>query len=151
KNEHPALVLSLLHVSPPTFNTLLSKIQDHPIFQNNSDNQQLHGQPIPRSKPADPLNFQLAVVLYQFRHFGNAVSMQKVGLWAGLGYGTVDKCTRWVMKAMCYESFRRVVMRWLNENQKEEASWWVESRSCPGWHGVWLMVDGTLVPLFSQP
>ncbi|KAF8592634.1 hypothetical protein K439DRAFT_26231 [Ramaria rubella] len=75
--------------------------------------------------------------------------MQKVGLWAGLGYGTVDKCTRWVMKAVCDESFRRVVMRWPNENQKEEASWWVESCSCPGWRGGWLMVDGTLVPLFA--
>ncbi|KAF8585434.1 hypothetical protein K439DRAFT_1632704, partial [Ramaria rubella] len=92
----------------------------------------------------------LAVVLYQFSHFGNAASMQKVSLWAGLGYGTVDKCMWWVMKAVCDESFRRVVMRWPNENEKEEASRWVESHSCLGWRGGWLMVDGTLVPLFAQ-
>ncbi|KAF8579953.1 hypothetical protein K439DRAFT_1662975, partial [Ramaria rubella] len=137
KNEHPTLFRSLLRVSRPTFDALLSKIQDHPIFQNNSDNQQL------------AVNLQIAVVLYRFGHFGNAASMQKVGLWAGLGYGTVDRCTRRVMKAVCDESFRRVVMRWPNENQKEEASRWVKSRSCPGWRGGWLMVDGTLVPLFA--
>ncbi|KAF8590622.1 hypothetical protein K439DRAFT_1329778, partial [Ramaria rubella] len=130
---------SLLRILPSTFDALLSKIEHHPVFQNNSDNQQI------------PVISQLAVVLYRFGHFGNAASMQKVGPWAGLRYGTVDKCTQRVMKAVCDESFRRVVMRWLNEHQKEEASRWVESQSCPGWCGGWLMVNGTLVPLFSRP
>ncbi|KAF8579788.1 hypothetical protein K439DRAFT_1620305 [Ramaria rubella] len=139
KAEHPALFRSLLRVTPSTFDASLSKIQDHPIFQSNSEKQQI------------PVNQQLAVVLYRFGHYGNAASMQKVGLWAGLGYGTVDKCTRRVMKAVCDEGFRRVVMRWPDDIQREEASRWVESRSCAGWRGGWLMVDGTLVPLFARP
>ncbi|KAF8584006.1 hypothetical protein K439DRAFT_1647047 [Ramaria rubella] len=57
-------------------------------------------------------------------------------------------CTRWVMKAVCDENFRKVVMRWPNDNQKEDARNRVESRSCPGWHDGWLMVDGTLVPFW---
>ncbi|KAF8584055.1 hypothetical protein K439DRAFT_1239494, partial [Ramaria rubella] len=139
KAEHLALFQSLLRVTPSTFDALLSKIQDHAVFQNNSEKQQL------------PVNQQLAVVLYRLGHYGNATSMQKVGLWAGFGYGTVDKCTQQVLTAVCDEGFRRVVMRWPSEIQKAEASSWVESCSCSGWCGGWLMVDGTLVPLFAQP
>ncbi|KAF8580684.1 hypothetical protein K439DRAFT_1237987, partial [Ramaria rubella] len=118
KTNHPTLFRSLLHISPRTFDALFSKIEHHPVFQNNSDNQQI------------PVDHQLAVVLYRFGHFGNAATLQKVGLWAGLGYGTVDKCTRQVMQAVCDENFRKVVMRWPNDNQKEDARNWVESRSC---------------------
>ncbi|KAF8589563.1 hypothetical protein K439DRAFT_1645027 [Ramaria rubella] len=122
KPKHPALFQSLLCVSPPTFDALLSKIKGHPVFQNNSDNKQI------------PVSHQLAIVLYH---------IQNVGLWAGLGYGTVDK--------LCDEGFQRVVMRWPSQGQKEQASDWVESQSCMGWHGGWLMFDGTLVPLFTHP
>ncbi|KIJ55448.1 hypothetical protein M422DRAFT_121758, partial [Sphaerobolus stellatus SS14] len=38
-----------------------------------------------------------------------------------------------------------------NEKQKDEAKAWVESWSCPAWQEGWLMIDGTLVPLFAQP
>ncbi|KAF8584918.1 hypothetical protein K439DRAFT_1616396 [Ramaria rubella] len=123
KAEHLALFQSLLRVTPSTFDALLLKIQDHPVFQSNSDKQQI------------PVNQQLAVILYRFGHHGNAASMQKVGLWARLGYGTVDKCTQRVMKAVCDEGFRRVVMRWPDDIQREEASRWVESQSCAGWRG----------------
>ncbi|KAF8573191.1 hypothetical protein K439DRAFT_1650049 [Ramaria rubella] len=121
---HPALFRSLLRVTPSTFDVSLSKIQDHPVFQSNSEKQQI------------PVNQQLAVVLYRFGHYGNAASMQKVGLWAGLGYGTVDKCTRRVMKAVCDEGFRRVVMRWPDDIQREEASrWGFRAASTMRWHG----------------
>ncbi|KAF8586813.1 hypothetical protein K439DRAFT_1646106 [Ramaria rubella] len=136
KTDHPALFQSLLCISPRTFDALFSKIEHHPVFQNNSDNQQI------------PVDHQLAVVLYRFGHFGNAATLQKVGLWVGLGYGMVNKCTWWVMQAVCDENFRKVVMRWPNDNQKEDARNWVESRSCPGWRDGWLLVDGTLVPFW---
>ncbi|KAF8580166.1 hypothetical protein K439DRAFT_1290712, partial [Ramaria rubella] len=84
KTEHLALFQSLLHMSPCTFDALLSKIQNHPVFQNNSDNEQIS------------VDYQVAIILYCLGHFGNAASMQKVGLWAGYGYGTVDKCTQQV-------------------------------------------------------
>lgn len=34
---------------------------------------------------------------------------------------------------------------------KSEAKEWVEDKSCPAWRNGWLMVDGTLVPLFRRP
>jgi len=34
---------------------------------------------------------------------------------------------------------------------KAEAKDWVEKQSCPAWRNGWLMVDGTLVPLFRRP
>ncbi|KAF8587606.1 hypothetical protein K439DRAFT_1645808 [Ramaria rubella] len=103
KAEHPALFQSLLCITPLTFDVLLLKIQDHLVFQSNSD------------KPQIPVTHQCTVVF-----------MQKVGLWAGLGYGTVDKCTRRVLKAVCDEG-------WPNDSQRKEAGTWMESRSCPGW------------------
>ncbi|KAF8584781.1 hypothetical protein K439DRAFT_1345129, partial [Ramaria rubella] len=130
---------SLLCVSLHTFDALLLKVQGHPVFQNNLKNEQIS------------VDSQVAIVLYRLGHFRNATSMQKVGLWVGYGYGTVDKCMWCVMTAVCDEGFRRVVMRWPNERQKEEASNWVESRSCAAWWGGWLMVDGTLVSLFAHP
>ncbi|KAF8585679.1 hypothetical protein K439DRAFT_1342890, partial [Ramaria rubella] len=139
KPEHLALFQSLLHVSLPTFDTCLSEIEDHLVFQNNSDNEQI------------PVSHQLAIVLYWLGHFGNVASIQKVGLWVGLGYGTVDKCMCRVMTVVCDEGFWRVVMRWPSQGQKEQASDWVESRSCMGWHGGWLMDDDMLVPLFAHP
>ncbi|KAF8573639.1 hypothetical protein K439DRAFT_1649956 [Ramaria rubella] len=132
KTNHPSLFRSLLRVSPRTFNALLSKVQGHPVFQNNSENEQIS------------VDSQVAIVLYRLGHFGNAASMEKVGLWAGYGYRTVDKGTWCVMTAVCDEGFRRVVMRWPNERQKEEVSDWVESHLCVAWRGGWLMVDGTL-------
>ena len=34
---------------------------------------------------------------------------------------------------------------------KAEAKDWVEKQSCLAWRNGWLMVDGTLVPLFRRP
>ncbi|KAG2350051.1 hypothetical protein BDR05DRAFT_833981, partial [Suillus weaverae] len=33
----------------------------------------------------------------------------------------------------------------------EQAKEWVEEASCPAWQHGWLMVDGTLVPLYQHP
>jgi hypothetical protein len=118
---------------------LLNKIINHAVFQNNSDNQQLL------------VEQQLAVTLYQFGHYGNAASQQKVGLWAGWGAGTVDLCTRQVMTAICDEAFRKTVMEWPDEDRKSKAKQWVEDHSCPAWQDGWCIVDGTLVPLFAHP
>ena len=52
-----------------------------PVFHINSENNQL------------PVNIQLVITLFRFGHYGNAASIQKVGLWAGVGVGTVDLCT----------------------------------------------------------
>ena len=90
------------------------------------------------------VNEQLAIALYCFGHYGNAVSTMKVALWAGPGFGTVPLVTNRVIKALCSEQFCHSALQWLSDAAKE----WVEQQSCPAWRNGWLMVDGTLVALF---
>jgi hypothetical protein len=139
KLHHPQIFRSYLQVSPATFDATVDKLRDDAAFQNDSENQQL------------PVEHQLAVTLYRFGHYGNAASVQKVGLWAGLGYGTVDLFTWRVMTALCRLPFRQMATRWSSQDAKEKAKDWVEAQSCPFWRNGWLMVDGTLVPLFARP
>ena len=128
-----------MHVTPECFNAILAAIHDDPIFHNNSHNQQ------------HLVAEQLAITLYHFGHFSNMASTLKVGLWSGVGYGTVDHITKWVMTAVCRETFQHGSLHWADESEKEAAKAWVEENSCPAWRDGWLMVDGTLVPLISHP
>jgi hypothetical protein len=75
----------------------------------------------------------------------------KVALWAGVGYGTVRLFTNQVMLAVCKEKFCCSALRWADNDAKEKAKNWVADASCPAWQDGWLMVDGTLVPLFMRP
>ena len=97
-----------------------------------------------------PVEEQLAIMLYRFGHYGNAASTMKVTLWAGVGYGTIKLVTTWVMKAICDQQFCRATMPWSDPAKIEQAKAWVEGHSCLAWWDGWLMVDGTLVPLFQQ-
>ncbi|KAE9396664.1 hypothetical protein BT96DRAFT_958144 [Gymnopus androsaceus JB14] len=36
-------------------------------------------------------------------------------------------------------------------DEKEEAKKWVERHSCKAWRNGWCFVDGTLIPLYTQP
>ncbi|KAF8589742.1 hypothetical protein K439DRAFT_1645003 [Ramaria rubella] len=101
KQDYPELFHSYVQIWPAVFDVLVTKLQDHPIFHNNSDNKQI------------PIEFQVAVTLYRLGHFGNAVSLTKVVLWASWGFGTVDLCTK------C--SFRKMVMKWPSDDEKEQA------------------------------
>ncbi|KAF8573272.1 hypothetical protein K439DRAFT_1252730, partial [Ramaria rubella] len=139
KHHHPTIFRSFVCVMPSTFDTLVCKLQGDPVFHNNSQNKQI------------TVEKQLAVVLCCFGHFGNAASAQKVGLWDGLGYGTVDLCTRWVMEALCHPEMRLMATKWPDSAAKAKAKAWVQEQSCPMWKDRWLMVDGTLVPLFVRP
>jgi hypothetical protein len=114
-------------------------IKDDSIFHNNSNNPQM------------PVAEQVAIALYHFGHYGNAASQMKVALWAGVGYGTVSLVTSQVMAAICSEYFRHSALKWTSDGAKETAKAWVESASCPAWRNRWLMVDGSLVPLFMCP
>jgi hypothetical protein len=55
------------------------------------------------------------------------------------------------MHASCDECFCQVVMQWPSDEQMQEAKDWVEANSFPAWHKGWLMVDGTLIPMFQCP
>ena len=69
-------------MTPECFDALLAAIQGHPIFHNNSHVEQLS------------VDVQLAIALYRFGHYGNAASVCKVAIWAGVGFGTVTLATR---------------------------------------------------------
>ncbi|KAF7300902.1 DDE Tnp4 domain-containing protein [Mycena kentingensis (nom. inval.)] len=140
KSDYPDFFRSYLRVTPATFDALISAIEDDPVFHNNSDTaEQL------------PVPVQLAIALYRFGHYGNGVSVRKVGLQLGVGFGTVVKATRRVIAALCRDRVRQAAIRWPTEAEKEVAKQWVEEHSCPAWRDGWLMVDGTLVPLYARP
>ncbi|KAG2738854.1 hypothetical protein P692DRAFT_201903961 [Suillus brevipes Sb2] len=128
-----------VRVTPDCFDVLVSTLQDDPVFHNQSN------------LPQMPVDAQLAIALYRFGHYGNAISTKLVALWAGVGYGTVRFITQRVMKAICSDRFRRSALYWPTLDEKEEAKRWVEENSCPAWRDGWLMVDGTLVPLYARP
>ena len=139
KVNRPEIFRSYLRIDPTCFDDLVNVIQDDEVFHNNSNNSQM------------PVDEQLAIALYHFGHYGNAASTMKVALWAGAGFGTVLLVTKRVVKALCSERFRHSALRWTSDGAKEVAKAWVEETSCPAWRDGWLMVDGTLVPLFTQP
>ena len=139
KVNRPEIFRSYLRITPQCFDDLVTTLQDDPIFHNNSNNQQTS------------VDKQVAIALYRFGHYGNAASQMKVALWAGVGYGTVSLFTSRVMAATCSNNFRHSALHWPNEEAKEAAKNWVENASCPAWRDGWLMVDGTLVPLFMRP
>lgn len=142
KIDRPEIFRSYTRLWPSTFNILLSKIYNNPVFHHGSNGGE-SGQML--------VEEQLCIALFHFGHYGNAASVPKVALWAGVGDGTVDLCTRWVMMTLCADEFRQSVVKWPSPEEHEVHKAWVEQRSCTGWCNGWVMVDGTLVPLFSRP
>ncbi|VDB88565.1 unnamed protein product [Peniophora sp. CBMAI 1063] len=124
---------------PATFDALVDAIRNDSVFKNNSHNKQTK------------VEYQVAIALYRLGHYGNAASTLKVALHFGISYGSVLKFTDRVLAAVCSDRFRASTVQWASADAKEVAMEWVESRSCPAWRKGWLMVDGTLVPLFQRP
>lgn len=139
KEERPDHFREQLRIWPSTFDLLVAALSSDPVFSNNSQNAQL------------PVDYQVAIVLFRFGHYGNASSVQAVANWAGVGKGTVLLVTRRVMRAILRRPFKDAYVRLPNEAEKEAAKAWVEEHSCKAWRGGWCMVDGTLVPLYNRP
>ncbi|EUC57648.1 DDE family endonuclease [Rhizoctonia solani AG-3 Rhs1AP] len=139
RNSRPEIFRDHLRVNPHTFDALVAAIIGDPVFQNNSNNSQI------------PVDQQVAVALYRLGHYGNAVSVKDVGLWAGWGAGTVDLVTRRFFVAICRPNFYQASVSWPTAEEQESAMEWVESQTCFEWHNGWLMVDGTLVILDRRP
>lgn len=117
KTERPLLFRRAVRLDPDTFDSLVAAISSDNAFLSGTSNSQM------------PVEWQLAIVLYRFGHFGNAASMQDIALWAGVEYGTVNVCTRRVIKAVCCDRFRSSAVAWLGPEEKESSKRWVESRS----------------------
>ncbi|KAF7368106.1 DDE Tnp4 domain-containing protein [Mycena sanguinolenta] len=139
KDTRPDLFRQELRVSPRTFDRLVAKLSEDPVFANNSNNAQM------------PVEDQLAITLFRFGHSGNAAGLQKVANWAGVGKGTITLVTRRVMTAVLRPTFMSEFVRMPTAAEKEKAKAWVEAHSCKAWRNGWCMVDGTLVALFDRP
>jgi len=88
KVERPDHFREILRVTPYTFDKLCEKIEDDPVFFNNSNNPQI------------PVEEQLTITLYRFGHDGNTASQASVGRWAGTGKGSPALHTKRVMTAV---------------------------------------------------
>jgi hypothetical protein len=139
KLERPDQFREILRVSPTTFDKIVDKIKDDPVFYNNSNNPQI------------PIEEQLTITLYRFGHDGNASSQAEVGRWAGAGKGSSSLHTKHVMSAILRRPFMNEAVRFPTPAEKEKGKAWVEAHSCQAWPNGILFVDGTLIPLFDRP
>lgn len=126
-----------LRVSPTTFDKLCDLLRLDEVFQNRSKH------------PQAPVEVQLAVFLYRAGHFGNAASVESVAQWAGASVGFVVKATQRVIAAII--GLHDEAIRPATEQEKASAKAWIGSQTCWEWRHGWIMVDGTLIPLFAKP
>ncbi|KAF8236445.1 hypothetical protein L208DRAFT_1251442 [Tricholoma matsutake] len=126
-----------LCIEPQTFDSLLSLIKDHPIFHNNSNNDQL------------AIHIQLSVFLFCAGHYGNASSPKDTAQWAGISVGGVEKCTDHVIVALL--SFHDEAIHFPDAVEKESLKSYVDEAVCPEWQGGFLLADGSKFPLYQRP
>jgi hypothetical protein len=126
-----------LHVEPQTFDSLVSRIEDHPIFYNNSNNSQL------------PVYIQLYIFLFRAGHYGNASSPEDTAQWAGISVGGVEKCTDRVIVALlsCHDN----AIHLPDAEEKESSKSYVGEAVCPEWRGGFLLADGSKFPFYQRP
>lgn len=139
KHDRPDHFRRDLRITPATFDALHARIAPDLIFSNNSNNEQM------------PVDHQLAITLFRFGHSGNGASVARVAAWAGYSTGAVLHATKRIMIALLRRDVQREVFTFPTAEEKEEAKKWVEAQSCKAWRGGWLMVDGTLIPLYARP
>ena len=134
----PDLFCQDLCIAPDTFNKILERISDHPIFFNNS------------TIPQCPIEEQLAIMLFCFGHYSNGASLEWVRKWAGTSKGLVKLAMRRVMMALLSPDFMKQAVQ-LPMDKEKEAKTWVKEHSCKAWHNGWCLVNGTLIPLYNWP
>ncbi|KIK75966.1 hypothetical protein PAXRUDRAFT_171187 [Paxillus rubicundulus Ve08.2h10] len=82
QSDHHCFI-NMLHVSPEVFQVILSLIEDHPVFLNNSGNAQ------------EAIEAQLGVTLYRMGQHGNDTSLEDIACFVGCSKGAEqEKC--WV-------------------------------------------------------
>jgi hypothetical protein len=137
RTHNPERFRRKLRVEPKTFDCLVSRIQDHSIFHNNSNNSQL------------PVYIQLYVFLFRVGHYGNASSPEDTAQWAGISVGGVEKCTDRVIVALlsCHDA----AIHLPDAAEKESSKLYVSNAVCPEWRGGFLLVDGSKFPFYQRP
>jgi hypothetical protein len=126
-----------LRVEPQTFDSLVAKIEDHPIFHNNSNNFQL------------PVHIQLCIFLFRAGHYGNSSSPEDTAQWSGISVGAVQKSTDRVVIALL--SHHDEAIHLPDAVEKEQSKAYVEEVVCPEWRDGFLLADGSKFPSYQRP
>ena len=126
----------LFRMTKESFDKLLSLIDDHPVFSNNS------------SCPQKPPKYQFQVTLY---HYGGGAtgSRMRTAIQFGIGEGTVHLYVSRVTKAIL--ALQREYIRWPEPNSPEYAEIVGRHQLEYGFPNCLGFVDGTLVPVYRKP
>ncbi|KDR82166.1 hypothetical protein GALMADRAFT_60335 [Galerina marginata CBS 339.88] len=81
---HHDRFINMLRVSPLVFETILTLIEEHPVFTNNSNNAQT------------PVEQQLAVTLFRLGRYGNGASVEDIAREAGCSEGSKEVEKKWM-------------------------------------------------------
>jgi hypothetical protein len=138
-DSRPHLFRKKLRVNPEIFDDILDQISDHHIFTNHSNNPQL------------PVALQLAIFLNRAGHYGNAISPEDVGQWAGVSVGSVINCTNRVMVALLGQHDTFISFPTTDSEDAELARRYSESKTCSEWRNGILALDGTAIDLYTKP
>ncbi|OAX30752.1 hypothetical protein K503DRAFT_788258, partial [Rhizopogon vinicolor AM-OR11-026] len=138
-NYHPHLFWKKLRVNPENFDNILDHISNHHIFTNQSNNPQL------------PVALQLAIFLNHAGHYGNAISPENVGQWAGISVGSVINCTNRVMVALLDQHDTFISFPTADSEDAELARRYSEFKTCPEWRNGILALDSTAIDLYTKP
>lgn len=137
--SRPHLFRRKLRVNPEIFDNILDQISGHSVFTNRSNNPQL------------PVAIQLAIFLNRAGHYGNAISSEDVGQWAGVSVGTVTNCTNRIMVALLDQHDTFISFPTADSEDAELARKYSESKTCPEWRNGILAMDGTAINLYTKP
>ena len=131
--------VNMLRVPPGVFQAILSLIEDHPVFYNQSNQSQ------------ESVEVQLGVTLYQMGRYGNGASLEDIACFAGCSEGAVELYTKWCFIAI--ESLHNDFVRLPTDQEKEEEKCWIDQHlGFKGtWREGWVMYDGTIVVLYAKP
>lgn len=93
---------------PVQFDKLVTRLEDNEIFSSNS----ITGQ------EQISVDKQLLIALCRF---GTGEKIHSLAMWAGVGYGTIDKITRRVFTAIHFSRLKEMHIRWPVDQEREEA------------------------------
>jgi hypothetical protein len=135
--DNPRVFRGHFRMNRESFEALLAAIEEHPIFQNPTVNQQT------------PVRYQLAVFLYRLGSKGQGDTQLHTATAVGIGEGTVRLYTNRVLIAIL--ALKGKMIRWPSRTERETH----KQRVCAGSQGVFSgcvgFVDGTFITLLYAP
>lgn len=138
RHADPERFRGYARMDPATFDVLVERLKDEPVFHNKSHNRQMS------------VDRQVLVALKRFGAHGDGSLVCDIAKWAGIGRGTVCLVTRRVMTAILESNLRPRHVRWPGDEDREAAKQWVEAQGNAALRDGWCMVDGTTIPIFES-